>query len=76
MTVDSMPKLIVVSIDDMDRVALRKHFNHRHEDNLGYAGMLPHNIFENYDDYVERCYRAFHETLHRLRFDLSHEHEI
>ena len=73
MTVDST-KLIVVSIDDMKSSTFLKHMNHRHEDSLGYAGMLPRLVFEGSDDYIERCYRAFHETLHRLRLDLPHEH--
>jgi hypothetical protein len=75
MTVDSTSKLLVVSIDDMDSGTFRVHMNHRHQESLGYAGKLPRFFFADNTEYIERCYRAFHRTLHRLRFDLGHEHQ-
>jgi hypothetical protein len=72
-TVDS---ILVVSIDDMDSAIFRYHMNHRHRDSLGFAGLLPKGFFADNTEYIERCYRAFHETLHRLGVDLEHEHEI
>jgi hypothetical protein len=75
MTVDSTSKLLVVSIDDMDSGTFRIHMNRRHDESLGYAGKLPRFFFADNDEYIERCYRAFHGTLHRLLPDIRHEHE-
>jgi hypothetical protein len=71
----AVDSILVISIDDMNAVAFRRHMNQRHGASLGFAGRLPKGFFEDNTDYIERCYRAFHETLHRLGVDLEHEHE-
>ena len=68
-------RLLVVSTDEMDSNDFRRHLNGRHLDSLGYAGRLPILVFAGSDPYIEQCYRAFHNTLHRLRIDISHEHQ-
>lgn len=72
---DSAEKLLVVSIDDMDSGTFRIHMNRRHGGSLGYAGKLPRFFFADNTEYIERCYRAFHNTLHRLSLDIGHEHQ-
>ena len=64
-------KLLVASIEDMDRYTFCRHFTKRHRDSLGgMQELLPH-----IDEGIEAAYRSFHRRLHRLRVDLPHEHD-
>jgi hypothetical protein len=64
-------KELVANADEMDKSAFAKHMTYRHIDSLGGLNYLS----ENLDDYVEECYRIFHDRLHETRIDLEHEHE-
>lgn len=71
MTVGMEPRVTVPDADDMDDEIFAKHMSLRHGDSLG--GM-PELDPELIDDYVMRCWRAFHRRLHEIRHDLNHEH--
>lgn len=62
---------LVRDADDMGCADFIRHMNYRHKDSLGGLSFLPYNI----GDYVENCYRIFHDRLHSVRVDLEHEHE-
>ena len=69
---DDEPLLVVVHTRYMDTDTFRKHMAFRHRASLhGRDGIGPF-----YDPYVERCWRAFHSTVHRLALygDMDHEH--
>lgn len=63
---------VVVPEQEMDTETFILHLRHRHPDSRP-AGAKPIEWFVS--DYVEYCYRMFHYQLHRLRVDMSHEHE-
>jgi hypothetical protein len=58
-------------IEDMDRATFLKHMNFRHADSLGYGDSIPGF---GLTEYVEHCWRAFHNKIHELRLDIRHEH--
>jgi hypothetical protein len=60
----------VPNADDMDTDIFCMHMTHRHLDSLGGLGYLSPTI----DEYVEECYRIFHDRLHKVRVGLEHEH--
>lgn len=64
-------KELVRDADEMDSVAFAKHMTYRHLDSLGGLSYLSDSL----DEYVEECYRIFHDRLHRIRIDLEHEHD-
>jgi hypothetical protein len=64
--------ITVRNADRMDSETFRKHMTVRHNTSLGGAdvpGPFP-------TDYIEDCWRAFHDTLHRLglQWDMDHDH--
>jgi len=62
----------VINADDMAEDTFRKHMSIRHATSLGgFRGLPPFR-----SDYVEECWRTFHDTLHRLglQLDMDHEH--
>lgn len=63
-------KVTVPDADLMDSDLFAKHMSLRHSDSLG--GLTRIDRFASPD--IEAAYRAFHDRLHRLRPDLSHEH--
>jgi hypothetical protein len=63
-------KRTVVSTGEMDDDTFIRHMNMRHSDSLGYLGRLRY-----FSESVMSLWRVYHETLHRLRIDLRHEHE-
>lgn len=67
----SITKQLVADTGDMDKVSFAKHMTFRHLDSLGGLRYLSEDV----DDYVESCYRSFHERLHATRIDLKHEHD-
>jgi hypothetical protein len=61
----------VRNADRMDKETFCLHMTHRHSDSLGgLAVLLPDHM----TDYVEECWRRFHERLHAVRIDLDHYH--
>jgi hypothetical protein len=58
--------------ENMDADIFAKHMNFRHPESM--AGWTLDAARTS--PYVMRCYRAFHRTLHRLRPDLGHEHDV
>jgi hypothetical protein len=64
-------KQLVASVDEMLTSIFALHMTHRHHDSLGGLNYLPDDL----DEYVESCYRIFHDRLHETRVDLDHEHE-
>lgn len=62
---------LVQDADNMDTSGFVRHMNYRHKDSLG--GLI--FLSDNLGDYVEECYRIFHDRLHVVRVDLEHEHE-
>lgn len=54
----------------MDSETFAKHMSYRHSDSLG--GLTRIDRFASPD--IEAAYRAFHDRLHRLRPDITHEH--
>ena len=67
-------KLIVVNADSMEYPIFRKHMSLRHPDSIGGIESLPDAL----DEYVEECWRAFHDTVHRLSLygAMGHEHGV
>jgi hypothetical protein len=63
-------KDLVQDADNMSSKEFSLHMTHRHHDSLGGLKYLPDNL----GDYVEECYRIFHDRLHATRVDLEHEH--
>lgn len=63
-------KQLVRDADWMDSTDFALHMTHRHHDSLGGLKRLSDNLGE----YVEECYRIFHDRLHATRIDLEHEH--
>lgn len=63
-------KELVQDADNMDSEEFSLHMTHRHLESLGGLKYLPDNL----GDYVEECYRIFHDRLHATRVDLIHEH--
>jgi hypothetical protein len=56
--------------DDMGTDNFIKHMEYRHKDSLGGLRYLNFPT-----DYVEECWRTFHDTLHRLHlYNLNHYH--
>lgn len=47
------------------------HMNKRHPESLGGLPYLDHEFT---DEYVMKCWRAFHRQLHKWYIDLEHEH--
>ena len=60
---------LVQAADDMDADHLLLHLQHRHPESL------VDNVSFFVSDYVEECYRRFHEKLHEFRTDINHQHE-
>jgi hypothetical protein len=70
---EEMTDIITVrNADDMGPDTFRKHMDYRHRASLGGLIYLP--PFPS--DYVEECWRTFHDTLHRLGLqdDIDHNH--
>lgn len=63
-------KQLVSNADNMDTFDFVRHMNLRHGDSLG--GLT--HLSDKLGDYVEECYRIFHDRLHKVRIDLEHEH--
>jgi len=65
-------KIVVRNADDMDEWNFRKHMSVRHSESLAGQYTLPPFA----SDYVEECYRTFHDTIHRLSLygEVDHEH--
>lgn len=63
-------KQLVRNCDYMNVAEFAKHMTYRHLDSLGGLTYLS----ENLDEYVEECYRIFHDRLHAIRLNLEHEH--
>jgi hypothetical protein len=64
--------ITVRNADRMDSETFRKHMDVRHNDEPSkWRGMGPFP-----SDYVEDCWRAFHDTIHRLGLygDMNHDH--
>jgi len=59
----------VQAIEDMDTEIFALHMENRHADSL--AGLL--KLWFS-SDYVEDCYRAFHNQLHRFFYYEDHHH--
>jgi hypothetical protein len=64
--------VLVQDADEMDTNRFLLHLQHRHPESRP-AGTKPIEWFVS--DYVEDCYRIFHDKLHELRVDIHHEHE-
>jgi hypothetical protein len=64
-------QLTVRNASDMDQYSFRKHMALRHSDSGGYRHIPPFP-----SEYVEECWRTFHETLHRLHLygEINHDH--
>lgn len=62
----------VRAAEDMPREDFCRHMDMRHSESLGGLTGVP--LFMS--DYVERCWRAFHTQLHRLRLQehIDHDH--
>lgn len=60
--------LTVASIDRMDEITFMKHLHHRH------PGALLAAIPGFASEYVEQCYRIYHDKVHELVVDLPHDH--
>lgn len=60
----------VRAAEDMPREDFFRHMNLRHTAPLGDVDI------SQADEYVERCWRAYHKQLHALRLqaDLDHDH--
>lgn len=61
--------------DDMDTETFCKHFSVRHPESLPEGFTLSPDM----DEYVEECWRRFHERLHRLRLSsdpYEHAHKL
>lgn len=63
-------KQLVGDADYMDVTTFALHMTHRHLDSLGGLTRLSDRL----DDYMEECWRIFHDRLHATRVDLEHEH--
>jgi hypothetical protein len=63
---------LVVPEEEMDTETFLLHLEHRHPESRP-ADVAPLEWFVS--DYVEECYRIFHNKLHELRVDIRHEHE-
>lgn len=64
-------KLLVQDSDEMDDDIFCRHMSHRHGNSLG--GLHSINpVAQSTTD----AWRAFHDRLHSLRVDISHEHEV
>lgn len=61
-------KLVVTSADHMDAQTFLKHLRRRH------PAVLAGNIPAFSSEYVEECYRVYHDKVHELVLDLEHEH--
>jgi hypothetical protein len=64
-----MDKVRVPAAENMDTEIFLKHMNLRHRESLGGLTYLGRQT-----PYLEKCWRSFHEHLHRWRTDLDHEH--
>jgi len=67
------PELITVqNADYMDAEMFRKHMAKRHPESLVGRGWRRPFATE----YIEDCYRTFHDTIHRLSLygDMDHDH--
>ena len=64
--------ITVRNADAMDEATFRKHMTFRHRASLGGWQALP--PFPT--DYIEDCWRTFHDTLHRLGLhgEMDHSH--
>ena len=62
----NVEKVYVPAADDMDLETFCLHMTHRHADSLGGLAELDP---ERLDNYLEECYRSFHDKLHELRPD-------
>ena len=62
---------LVRSADNMDDVIFETHMNKRHAESLGGLEELDLN---HCSDYAILCWRRFHNSLHRIRPDIEHEH--
>ena len=64
--------ITVRNADDMNYEIFRKHMNIRHPESLGGLIALPPSLSE----YVEECWRTFHDTIHRLStyYSMNHDH--
>jgi hypothetical protein len=73
MTTQDQEQFITVrNADDMDPYNFRKHMELRHPDSLGGSPRL----YPFPSEYVEECWRTFHDTLHRLELygKINHDH--
>lgn len=61
---------VVVSDEEMSDTTFIHHMNVRHPDSLGGLDKIWY-----INEYVTDCWRAFHYRLHKIYFDLEHEHE-
>lgn len=62
-------KQLVQNADDMNSDDFNMHMTVRHPDSLGDMTEIIH-----VSQYVEDCWRSFHDRLHGIRFDFQHEH--